>query len=77
MSENNVLNFGWVHIFSARDNHVFESVLNPDESFIIGKGNVAGIQPTIFDRVSGGVWSIPIARHDVVSAHENFASFFR
>ena len=63
------LDFGAIDIFAAAQHHVLLSVDDINKAISIDARDVAGMQPAIGDRRSGGFGAVDIALDDCGTAH--------
>ena len=73
MREKRVLNFRRIDIFTARNNHVFDAVMDEDIALIIEEAGIAGIKPAVTHRIRRRFGFGPIALHIGFGAHDYFA----
>ena len=75
MALKDAFNFRGVNIFTARDDHVLDTVLNGEESLVIHDPDIAGSQPSIHQRVRGGIRAIPVLAHNVFTTNQHLTRF--
>src|SRR5207245_4458033 len=69
----NRLHLGRVDVFSARDDHVLDAVLDVDESVRVHGARVAGVEPAVANRVVGFALLAPVAGHGARAAVDDLA----
>src|SRR5207237_795058 len=56
-------NLGAVDVLAAGDDHVLLAVDDPDIALVVLADQVAGVEPTAFERLGGGLRVVPVAGH--------------
>ena len=75
MREEHVLDDAGIHVLAAGDDHVLDAVLDEQVAVVIDAPDVAGVQPSVGERLRGLVRALPIAAHQLRAAREDLAGF--
>ena len=67
--------FGAVDVLATTQDHVFLAVHDKDEAILVDTRNIAGVQPAIGDRFSGGFRAVDIALDDGRPFDPEFTEF--
>ena len=77
MPEQDVLDLGRIDVLAAGDQHVLGAVDDRDEAVGVDRGDVAGVQPAVDDRLGGRLGPVPVAEHHVGPRHQDLAVLAR
>ena len=68
-----VLNFLRVDVLAATDDHVLQSVDDIDKTVLVHPGAVASVHPTVANCRGCCLGLVPVAQHDLSTAHRDLA----
>src|SRR5882757_1340063 len=74
MAAQHVLDFPWIDIESAGDDHVLFSIYNPQEAIGVTNRDIAGVKPAAGEGLRGEFRPIEIPCHDQRATHANLTS---
>ena len=75
MRPQNIFNFSWVNVKTARNDHVLGTVHDVEEPVLIASGEITRIQPAMAECLCGLVGLVAIADHHQRPTHTNFTHF--
>ena len=76
MSIKHGFDFGRVDILAPADDHILQPVADIEEAVRVEVADIARVEPAFrVDRGGGGLGLVPVAAHDLRSAHDDFAAF--
>ena len=75
MALKHTLDLRWIHVLATRNNHVFDAVLDGEETLIVHNTHVTCAQPAIHERLGSSIGSIPVFTHDVFAAYQHLTGF--
>ena len=70
---NGAFYFNAINVFATTKDHVFNAVLDEQESFIVDVSTIASAQPTVNDCFCSGIRAIPISTNKHRSKHADLA----
>ncbi len=73
MREERVLDLDRRHILATGDDHVLLAIGDGDVALVIEEASVAGVEPTAFECLGGGIGLGPIGLQDVVATGQDLA----
>src|SRR5258705_8305120 len=73
MLRDDVLHFHGIDVLAAGNDHVLHAIDQIDITFVVHVAAVAGVHPAVDDGVGGFFRLFPVAHHDVLAAHRDFA----
>ena len=71
--QQHIFHFARVNVVTAADQHIVLAIDNVEKSVRVHSADVAGMQPTVTHRFRGFFRSLPIVRHQLQAAANDFA----
>ena len=73
MPQQYFLDLARINVGAAADDHVLGAVPQRQETVLVERSDVAGMQPAVAQRFQAGVRIAPVAAHDGIAANQDFA----
>ena len=74
VADEHALDLDRAHVLAARDDHVFDAILNEYETILVYRCNIASSQPSVLrNRLCSRLGPMPILKHNVTAANPNLS----
>ena len=75
MAQQDFFDFARIDVGAAGNHHVFRTILECQKPIIVERSHITGVQPAATQGFCRSNRVAPIAGHDGIATHQNFANF--